>query len=99
MRMHERRSLGSHLLLWKVQARDGGWPANLRMLLLLLHHIVRKEVPEVQAYLEKFFVWDPAHLGEVSHSLQGGVSQHLDLLVGLNAPCDLLNEVDIVLQY
>lgn len=68
------------------------------MLLLLLHHIVGKEVPKVEADLKKFFIGDPTHLSKVSHSLKGCISEHLDLLVRLNASSDLLNEVKIVLQ-
>lgn len=68
------------------------------MLLLLLHYIVGKEVPKVEADLKKFFIWDTTHLSEVSHSLKGGISQHLDLLIRLNASSDLLDKVKIVLQ-
>ena len=68
------------------------------MFLLLLHHIVGKEVPEVEADLKKFFIWDPTHLSKVSHSLKSGISQHLNFLVWLNTSSDLLDKVEIVLQ-
>ena len=68
----------------------------LRVLHLLLHHIIRKEVPEVQANLEELFVWDAAHLGQVGEPVECLIPQHLDLLVRLDCVGKRLDEVNVI---
>ena len=71
----------------------------LRVLHLFLHHIVREEVPEVQADLEELFVRDAAHLGQVGESMQCLIPQHLDLLVWLDSVGERLNEVNVISEH
>ena len=65
---------------------------------MLDHDVICKEVPEIEADLEKFFVLDAAHLRQVRQTLQRLVPQHLDLVVGLNRVGEVLNKVNVVFE-
>jgi len=96
--VHQGGCLRAHLLLWQVQARDVGWAESLRMLLLLGHNIIGEEVPKFEADLKQFLVLDATHLRQIRQTLQGLVTQHLNLVVRLDAPRNLLDVIKVVAE-
>lgn len=94
MCVHQRWSL--NLLLRQVQTRNARWPHCARIYALLVHHIVGKKVPKIEADLKKLIVSNSAHLGQVGQALQRLITEHLNLIVGLDAACDSLNKIEVI---
>lgn len=70
----------------------------LLILSLLCHHILREEVPEVEANFEKLLIIDTTHLSQIGQALQGLLPQHLDMRISLNRVGQLLDKIDIILE-
>ena len=68
-----------------------------QILLCLLKNVICKEVPEVKADLEQFFLaGNVRHLDDVLEALLGVVAQGVDVRVGLGDVAGLLDQADVL---